>query len=195
MAAPNNPKVPHPAARADISDGYHTCIKCGERKPLAEFSKRKSRPLGVKSACKVCDKIANRLHYCANLDKNREYARVYRRENAEVVAAQQAVYRDANREVLREYHRQYAKDNPSAVLAKIARRRAQKLLAAPTWANPVKVQGFYSALRFLGAGWHVDHIVPLSSPLVCGLHCEANLRIIRAEDNLRKGNRVWPDMP
>jgi hypothetical protein len=44
-------------------------------------------------------------------------------------------------------------------------------------------------------GLTVDHVVPLKSPLVCGLHCEANLELIPANDNFRKGNRHWPDMP
>jgi 5-methylcytosine-specific restriction endonuclease McrA len=41
----------------------------------------------------------------------------------------------------------------------------------------------------------VDHIVPLKSPLVCGLHVEHNLQVIPATQNRRKHNRVWPDMP
>lgn len=41
----------------------------------------------------------------------------------------------------------------------------------------------------------VDHIVPLTSRLVCGLHCESNLQILPHIDNARKKNSVWPDMP
>jgi hypothetical protein len=44
-------------------------------------------------------------------------------------------------------------------------------------------------------GTHVDHIVPLVSKFVCGLHCEANLQLLPGPENQRKGNRVWPDMP
>lgn len=37
-------------------------------------------------------------------------------------------------------------------------------------------------------GHHVDHEIPLSHPLVCGLHCLANLQYLTAEENLAKGN-------
>lgn len=44
--------------------------------------------------------------------------------------------------------------------------------------------------------------MPLKNCVVCGeefkargLHCEDNLQILPALDNLSKGNRHWPDMP
>lgn len=45
-----------------------------------------------------------------------------------------------------------------------------------------------------GQPYVVDHIVPLASPLVSGLHCPANLEVVRKPENQAKSNLFWPQM-
>lgn len=47
-----------------------------------------------------------------------------------------------------------------------------------------------------GMEYQVDHIIPLSNPLVCGLHVPANLQVITSEQNKAKGNdlRLEPEV-
>lgn len=82
---------------------------------------------------------------------------------------------------------------------KAMRRVARKKSATPAWANKKKIQSFYKTAARLtaatGIPHHVDHIVPLQSKLVCGLHVEQNLEILLWSENLTKGNRWWPDGP
>lgn len=105
---------------------------------------------------------------------------------------------EANRDKLNAYYREYAKRNPHKKQAVTVNRRAQKLKATPKWANPKYIALFYEMARLegerLGVEVHVDHIVPLKSPRVCGLHCEHNLQLLVASENLTKSNRVWPGM-
>lgn len=46
-----------------------------------------------------------------------------------------------------------------------------------------------------GERYVVDHIVPLISPVVCGLHVPWNLRVITQEENLKKSNKLIDTTP
>lgn len=79
-----------------------------------------------------------------------------------------------------------------------AKRRLLYDLAMPSWADKEKIAEIYAACQqvtaLTGIAHQVDHIVPLNSQLVCGLHNHFNLEIKPALENLSKGNRHWPDM-
>jgi hypothetical protein len=128
-------------------------------------------------------KLARKLAYEKNRDRELELARIYKSANAARVA-----------EVSADWHRA----NPYANRANASRRRAVIKCAIPPWANPKAIRSFYKstdALNMLTGEWHeVDHIVPLQSKFVCGLHCEANLQILTKDENRSKKNVHWPDM-
>lgn len=77
-------------------------------------------------------------------------------------------------------------------------RRASLEQATPPWADQEKIRRIYEmrdiATEMTGIQHHVDHLVPLVSDRVCGLHVENNLQVSTATDNIAKGNRSWPDM-
>lgn len=78
-------------------------------------------------------------------------------------------------------------DNKSDYIAKDAKRRASKLNATPKWSQDYDIKEFY---KNRPDGYHVDHIIPLQSDIVCGLHIINNLQYLPASENLKKGNRL-----
>ena len=80
---------------------------------------------------------------------------------------------------------QWRKDNPGANCHYTSVRRANKKRATPKWANVSKIKQIYMACPF---DFEVDHIIPLSNDLVCGLHVEHNLQYLSKSDNARKNN-------
>lgn len=109
--------------------------------------------------------------------------------------ARYAAYPDGRKAHVAHWRKEHGAD----VLAHHRARKAAKFNATPVWADEFIVKEIYrlAKLRELitGGRWHVDHIVPLKSKFVCGLHVEHNLQVIPAFENLRKHNRAWPDMP
>jgi hypothetical protein len=68
----------------------------------------------------------------------------------------------------------------------------------PLWVDRADLRAIYlnskSLTKATGVQHSVDHIVPLHHPLVCGLHCPANLCVIPLVENVHKSNNHWPDM-
>lgn len=85
------------------------------------------------------------------------------------------------------------------VLEACRKRTAAKNNAIPKWANKKEIIAIYKQAQELtkktGVMHQVDHIVPIQSKLVSGLHVEHNLQVITISQNAAKGNRWWPDMP
>lgn len=135
----------------------------------------------------------------ANRERISERMKAYVKDNAKAIAVMRKAHRKRNAEAISEYEKKYRKENRPKILQIGAKRRAAKLGATVSWANKDRIEEFYAEAQRLtketGVAYHVDHIVPLISRLVCGLHCEANLQVITAFENLSKLNRYWPDMP
>jgi 5-methylcytosine-specific restriction endonuclease McrA len=69
-------------------------------------------------------------------------------------------------------------------------------LITPKWADQGEIDRIYARCRYVtrrtGIKHHVDHIIPMTHPLVCGLHVPENLQIITASENSKKGNNFKP---
>ena len=153
----------------------------------------------------------------ANPEKVRGYKRKWKQNNrdkvyASCVAWRQAnphykqmaraaavAWRSANKGKMSELGRAWRASNRSWLTSMEGMRRSLKAKATPEWADEFIISEIYDLAdlrsRITGIPWQVDHIVPIKSRIVCGLHTDANLRVITALENSSKGNRWWPNMP
>ncbi len=96
-------------------------------------------------------------------------------------------------------HAKYIQENQYKLNVFSAKRRVIKKQAIPLWANHKYIELWYKFAKIeekrTGKKVHVDHIVPLKSALVCGLHTEDNMQLLFAKANLVKKNCHWPNMP
>lgn len=94
--------------------------------------------------------------------------------------------------------RAYRKKKPYIFNYTRSMRNKQQKLATPKWANKKAIREMYrissQRTKSTGVSHEVDHMVPIKSPYVCGLHTEANLDVLTEVANQTKGNRWWPDM-
>lgn len=116
-------------------------------------------------------------------------------KNKDRVVARAAAWKAVNPEKSAAAKRAYKKTDKGRVseLKYKRGRRAAHRKARPVWRNEAAMDAIYAQAALNGL--HVDHIVPLRHRLVCGLHVETNLRLAAPLENLKKGNRWWPDMP
>ena len=145
---------------------YKKCSRCGVIKHISGFyvRRRKDRPsISASSRCKECSRETELI----------------RRKNSE------KRYYPRRKEV----NRNWCQRNPGKVAAKEIRRKRSVAQAIPSWANIAEINAIYKTARLNGLT--VDHIVPIKSPVVCGLHCESNLRLLSKSENSSKGNK-WP---
>lgn len=71
--------------------------------------------------------------------------------------------------------------------SKNAKYRAKRKKALPCWADLTAIKEFYLNCP---EGMEVDHIYPIVSDEVCGLHTLENLQYLTKYDNASKGNRM-----
>lgn len=98
----------------------------------------------------------------------------------------------ANSTIARLSIKRWEENNPGKVKARNGRRRSAARRKCPI--NNIHKSSTDEIYALCPKGMHVDHIVPLSSNKVCGLHVPWNLEYVTPSHNQSKGNRWWPDM-
>ena len=146
-------------------------------------------------ACCECCRIAKNEYRRKNLERLREQDREYARLNAE--KRREYALRNADR--IKEMSKKRSALYPEKKAEISSLRRASKRQAAPNWLTKEQrreITRIYALSRWMssvtGEDFHVDHIYPLTSDFMCGLHIPSNLIALSAVDNMKKSNTWWP---
>ena len=165
-------------------------------------------PRKTKGACVECLKI----EWQQAAEKRADYFREYNKR--EDVKDRKNEWYEANREqviqaaatrpleVKRVYQKAWKERNTVWVRADTKARRRKHRLATPKWltqAQKGQIRELYkiaiTMTKTTGEQYVVDHIVPLRSEFVCGLHVPWNLRVIPRQENLLKSNKLIDTPP
>ena len=192
-----------------IANSERLCLK---NKVYAETHKEERKLIAKKNA--VHTNELRRANYAKNPELKRAMTRAWEQANPEKVKASKRAHSKKRSKHIMGRVREWVRKNPEKRKANVskwdkanrdscnardAKRRATKLNATPKWANTFFIKEAYELAnlrtKMFGFRWEVDHIVPLQSKIVCGLHVENNLRVIPLRDNRTKSNIIWPNMP
>lgn len=154
-----------------------TCSKCGQEKPLDDFSFQKRGRFGRKAACKACMNAILRSKRSEGLYK----------ASPEKAAASAREWAKKNREKRNALSRAYYQRNKKKHIARTSQRPKRVKRATPPWADMQAIRSIYETCP---PGYEVDHIIPLKGANVCGLHVPWNLQHLPIEENRRKSNHV-----
>jgi hypothetical protein len=160
-------------------------------------------PRKTKGACTECLKVEWEKGNVARAEYFRQYNQseiakeakreYYEKNRGAVIARSQA--RPLSEK--RGYQKAWKDRNQLWVRADTKARRRKHHVATPKWLTrrqKSEIRQLYqiamTMTKTTGEQYVVDHIVPLRSEFVCGLHVPWNLRVITREENLAKSNQV-----
>lgn len=136
----------------------------------------------------LCKRIFQRM--CSSKCVKANYAL----NNPEKNKASKHKYATANREKHAIATEKYRKENPGYYREYQSLRTRYVTQAKPKWLNEWE-EFFITELYDLAVKrkLHVDHIVPIKHPLVCGLHVPWNLQLLSPTENFIKSNKFNAD--
>lgn len=100
----------------------------------------------------------------------------------------------ADKERVRAVQKEWNVNNADKLREMSALRRAKRNKATPPWLSADhrrQIKAFHAHANdcrvVSGQAYHVDHVVPIKHPLVCGLHVPWNLQVLPQDVNDAKG--------
>jgi hypothetical protein len=160
-------------------------------------------PRKTKGACVACLKV----EWAGAKEKRAEYFKQYNQSDAGKEAKQSYYARNKNAvkaradartpEEKKRWKQKHKVSNPDYYKTLTSLRKRRHRNATPKWLTAkqkTEIRQLYQIAitmsKTTGERYVVDHIIPLISDEVCGLHVPWNLRVITQEENLKKSNKL-----
>lgn len=168
-----------------------TCTKCKVLKSRECFGSNKLTKDKLQSWCNDCKNAHDRARRATDLDYKARRREAAKTEKARL-KKKEYMLSEKGREIIRQNRKRQKQD--------MARRRNYRVyyklkaaLRVPGWVQPKDTLPFYQLANQMGDGYTVDHIIPLRSKLVCGLHTPCNLQVMTKAGNELKGTSLFED--
>jgi hypothetical protein len=193
------------------------CSKCSIEKPLSNFNVDNSRPDGLYPSCKECRKLVVKEYSKKNSKKINEYQKEYKKNNLNKIIENNKKYYSKNKETINKlnYFRTKNRRNEDPIF-KLRCNLNVRIRSFMKSVNIIKNNKTFDIIgcspKFLKEylekqftdnmswdnhglfGWHIDHIIPLSSAKtekeLLKLCHYTNLQPLWWEDNLKKSNKI-----
>ena len=151
-------------------------------------SKSKSQQPAKQRTCKRGHVVVGLCLVCAKMRGDK-----YRKANAVEWNARSCAYNQKHADIIHNNSKRWRQTNPGKVCASVVLRSNRIAQATPQWACVKTIERIYELAATISLTTsiphEVDHIIPVTNPLVCGLHVPHNLQVIPATENRRKHNR------
>lgn len=196
------------------------CPKCNKIKNITEFNKNKSTKDGLQIYCTECRKFL----YKKNKEQVKRTGSLYYKENRKKILERVKIWGEKNEDKVKNYKKKYVENNRTKINEKIVQRKKNdpilklkmlyrsklnKILISKTektfeliGCSPTELKEYLERQFKDGMswdnhglfGWHIDHIIPLSSAKndeemkkLCHF---TNLQPLWAAENIEKRNKI-----
>ena len=200
------------------------CKKCNLNKLSTDFSKNKNQSDGLQMYCKICYKEYKKKYYLDNKDMILKKSKQYYIENQDAIIDRVKVWGDNNKSKVEQYKKNYVEKHRDEINQKMSARKKEdpilklKMLYRSK-TNKILGSNRESTFHLIGCspqelkihlekqfkdgmswenhglfGWHIDHIIPLSSAEsddeLKKLCHYTNLQPLWAKENIVKRNKI-----
>jgi hypothetical protein len=200
------------------------CSSCFIEKNIEEFNKNKNTKDGLQFNCRLCCKKYKTSYYSENKEKILKRHKKYYKNNKEKILKRVKDWCDNNGDKTFQYKKKYVEKNKEKINQKMRERKKNEPILKLKMLYRSKINKFLGSKRektfdLIGCtpeelkkhlekkfqpgmswenhgirGWHIDHIVPISSAkneeelkMLCHF---TNLQPLWGVDNIRKRNKI-----